>query len=109
MTSRLAAALIVFALGQGAPPGRIAPGPVTVRVTSSADGKPLPGVVVRLGGRYAATGASGEIVLDGVPPGAYTILIEEFGYNRFEKAVELPAGKREPISLTLTPITQAAF
>jgi hypothetical protein len=109
MLSRLAAALVVLALSQGAPAGRIAPGPVTLRITSSADGKPLPGVVVRLGGRYAATGAAGDLVLDGVPPGAYTILIEEFGYNRFEKTVELPAGKRDPIPLTLTPITQAPF
>ncbi|MDQ7779277.1 MAG: carboxypeptidase regulatory-like domain-containing protein, partial [Planctomycetota bacterium] len=82
---------------------RIAPGPVTIHVKNTDGGAPVPQVVVHLGGRYAATGADGTLVLDGVPEGAYQLVVEHPGFARVENRVDLPAGKREIIDIALTP------
>jgi len=89
-----------------APPAdarRAAPGPVRIALTSASDGKPLAGLRVRLGGREAATGEDGAAVLDGVPAGAFALAVEADGFERLERAVTLPAGRREAIAVALVP------
>lgn len=91
---------IYSAPGKDSP--RLAPGPVTVEV-KSPDGKAIGGVAVHLGGRFANTDANGTAVLDGVPEGAFKMLIVQNGYDRLEQTVELPAGKRKPLDVKLSP------
>ena len=88
---------------------RIAPGPVVVRAKTTAEGKtlPVPGVTVRIGGRYAPTSADGTAVFDGLPAGAYKLRIEHRGFHRLERDIELPPGRREPIDAELVGETLA--
>lgn len=94
--------------GRGQGGNRIAPGPVQVAV-KSPDGKPLAGVVVHIGGRYAPTAADGLAILDGMPAGPYKLVIEHNGFDRLEQAIDLAEGKRAAIALALTPVTIAAI
>jgi len=80
----------------GADVGRLAPGPVVVRLRNAADNKPLAGIVVHIGARYAATKPDGALTLDGIPAGQYRLVIEPNGFERIERAgapVELKIAK----------------
>jgi len=77
------------------------PGPFEVQV--QADGKPVIGALVHLGGRFVATAHEGKVVFDGVPAGTYALRIDHAGFQRHEQQVQLPAGQREPLAVTLTP------
>lgn len=83
---------------------RIAPGPVTVTTMSEKDGTPIAGVYVHIGGRQAATGFDGRVIFDGVPAGTHKLFIEHYGYDRLAQDLILPAGKRDAIELSLTPV-----
>lgn len=85
---------------------RSAPGPVQV-IVKSAEGKPLGGVVVHIGGRYASTAADGVAILDGMPSGPCKLIIEHNGFDRLEQAIDLPEGKRPVTAITLTAATIA--
>ncbi len=104
--ARLASLILVGAVLLAADPPRTAPGPLHVQVASSADGKPVAGVVVRLAGRYGVTRPDGEAVFDGVPAGELRLRISHVGFDRLEQAVALPPGRREPIAVTLVPSPQ---
>jgi CARDB len=82
---------------------RIPPGPVTITVHRADDDKPLRGVVIRLGGRWAASRTDGSLVLDGVPTGAYRLEAAHPGFDRLALDVGLADGAREPIALKLVP------
>ena len=79
------------------------PGPLVVQVHSEADNRPLAGVTVHVGGRMAVSDPAGEIVFDGIPAGAYTVLCRHPEYLRFEQQLELPEGAREPLAIALVP------
>ncbi len=87
---------------------RTAPGPVQVAVRTE-DGKPVADAYVRLGGRVAATGADGTAVFDGVPGGNTPLVVEDRRFERFQKALRLPDGRRDPVEITLVPVVLAAF
>jgi len=98
--------LAVPAAGQPTPDPeqRIAPGPVLIQVKSGADNKPVSQVLVFLGARYAHSDNNGILILDGVPAGDYPLRVEQLGFERYERNVQLPPGKRNPIEITLTPV-----
>ncbi len=83
---------------------RIPPGPVVVKLLSAADKKPVASAAVNIGGRYSTSGADGQAVFDGIPAGRYRLLIEHYGFDRIERSIDLPAGRRQPIDLTLSPV-----
>lgn len=82
----------------------VRPASVVGTVVDSA-GRPFPGVTVRLGGTPFSTpsGASGDFLLDSLPPGRFTIIAEHPSYaglGRFvgEQAIELREGERPRIT-----------
>ena len=83
---------------------RIAPGPVLIQVKSNADNKPVSQVLVFLGARYAHSDNNGTLILDGVPAGDYLLRVEQPGFERYERSVQVPPGKRNPIEIGLTPV-----
>lgn len=83
--------------------GRTAPGPVEVQAVSALDGKPLEGVYVRIGGRYAATSSKGTLTIDGIPAGDYSVSTRHPGYDRTNTKITLPAGRRERVDIKLAP------
>ncbi|MBI3892619.1 MAG: carboxypeptidase regulatory-like domain-containing protein [Candidatus Wallbacteria bacterium] len=96
-------AATAIAIAAPRPAGRLAPGPLVVEVVSAVDDKPLADTIVRLGGRYAATGSDGKLTLDGVPAGAYRLTIEQSGFDRLTQEVNLPDGRRDDLKIVLTP------
>ncbi|WP_036218360.1 beta-sandwich domain-containing protein, partial [Calidithermus chliarophilus] len=79
-------------------------GKITGKVTSSA--APLPGVIVYLPGtQYAAISADdGSYVLEGVPPGNYTLKAERSGYVTASGPVSVTAGQATNADLDLYPL-----
>jgi outer membrane receptor protein involved in Fe transport len=65
---------------------------------TSADGSPLPGVTVTItspaliGERVAASGASGDYIVRGLPPGVYSVLFTLVGMNSVQRSVTVPLG-----------------
>jgi hypothetical protein len=86
---------------------RVAPDPVVVQVLSAADGKPLPGVRVQVGTRYATTTLEGIATLDGMPAGAVPVIIEQVGFERHASQLMLAPGRRESVDVHLTPVRRA--
>ncbi|MCC7494765.1 MAG: hypothetical protein IT204_20580 [Fimbriimonadaceae bacterium] len=84
--------------------GRLAPGPVAVHVTAGEAEEPVAQIEVRLGGRYAFTGADGFARIDGVPAGQTRLALRPLGYNRVDRDLNLPAGRRETIEVRLTAV-----
>ncbi len=60
--------------------------------------------MVFLGARYAHSDNNGTLILDGVPAGDYPLRVEQLGFERYERNIQLPPGKRNPIEITLTPV-----
>ena len=79
----------------------LSPGPFEIQL--QADGKPVVGALVHLGGRFAATAGEGKVVFDGVPAGEYELRVEHCDYERHDQQIRLPAGQREPLTVMLTP------
>ncbi len=79
---------------------RIAPAPFIVHLTDAA-GKNIPGVLVKLGGRYIATSLSGQAIFDGLPAGNYKLDILHSGWNRLQREVQVSQGRRDMLKLTL--------
>ena len=87
---------------------RLAPGPVTVAVkTAGPDGRtvPVPSAVVRIGGRFAATGPDGQAVLDGVPAGRYKMRVDVRGFERMERDIDVAPGRRPLVEAVLAAET----
>ena len=77
-------------------------GAATVRGTvRNADGTPLAGAVVLVGGRRAATNAKGLFLVDEVPPGRQMLVVTAPGFARRTLAMELSVGRVEEVTLTL--------
>lgn len=80
---------------------RTAPGPFEIQI--QVEDKPVVGALVHLGGRFAATASEGDVVFDGVPAGEYELHIEHYDYEHHDQQVQLPAGRRETLTIHLKP------
>lgn len=110
MTLRIPAVLWValVAVGVAQEPresSRLAPGPFAVVVKRKDNGKVVPGVYVRLGGRLASSDLEGRAIFDGVPSGTYRLSIEQLGFDRHAQDVTLRPGARADLPIALTPTT----
>ncbi|MCC6739566.1 MAG: carboxypeptidase regulatory-like domain-containing protein [Planctomycetia bacterium] len=84
---------------------RVPPGALTLLVT--AGGKPTAGVVVHVGPRYAGTGLDGRAVLDGVPAGTWKLVVEELGFDRIERELQVGEGPRPVVEVPLAAVKPA--
>jgi len=91
---RLAAATLLFFLGNAAPSGAQEGATVTGRVLDAVNNEPLPGAKVTLVGTpfSAATERDGYYRIAGVPPGTYTVAVSYLGYGEGKKELTLAAG-----------------
>ena len=83
---------------------RVPPGPLVFELRSQTDDKPLPGVLLRVGGRAATTDLAGLATLEGVPAGAAEVTIHQAGYDGLRQPIVIPPGKREVVPLRITPV-----
>lgn len=96
-----------------------APSARTVRGTARLNGKvlnnagrPLAGARVQLDGttRVASTRATGDFVLDSLPPGTQTISVRLLGYAPMEEAVDLSSHDSRSVTIRLSdfvPVLEA--
>jgi hypothetical protein len=70
-------------------------------IVRNAGGTPLAGAVVLVGGRRAATNATGRFQVDQVPPGRQMLVVTAPGFTRVTLAVNLSVGHVEDVALTL--------
>jgi hypothetical protein len=99
---RLRVLLTVFLLVWPSISTAFASGPQVVHVTGNGS-EPLPEVTVYLGGRHAATGPDGVAVFDGLPAGRHELRVPHPGYDLLVRPVDVPAGARQPLDVTLKP------
>lgn len=101
----LAGLFAVRATSEDGKTSRVAPGPLVLAVT--VQGKPAAGVVVHIGPRYAGTGLDGRAVIDGLPAGKWTLVVEELGFDRVEREIVVAPGTRSTVEVALSEVTSA--
>ena len=96
-----AAALLVLASAASAQTGGTVSGLVTDRQT----GEPLPAASVVLTelARGASADPDGRYVIEGVPPGEYTLTVSFLGFREAERSVEVRAGEDVVEDVALQP------
>ncbi|SFC46040.1 iron complex outermembrane recepter protein [Parapedobacter composti] len=79
---------------------------ITVEVRHTADGRPLPGVSVRLDGTIyqGQTDASGKAVIRGIHTGTYTVAVSHLGYAPQARQVTVPVHETIHFSLERAPL-----
>ena len=99
--------LVLASLWTGPAPAAatLFPGPFVVQVgepDAQGQPKPLANVYVHIDARQAATDATGAAIFDGVPAGRHRLAIRHPGFDALSQSLDVPAGQREPLALTLT-------
>lgn len=84
-------------------PAQVIPGPLAVQVRSAGDAKPVPGVLVHVGGRMAVSDPAGKVVFDGMPAGTYDLWCRQPGHQEFRETIELQNGERAEQVVSLVP------
>lgn len=82
---------------------RIAPGPVTVILTSEPSQKAIADALVWLGKRCVGSSFDGTASFDGVPAGTYVLRVQHLDYDEHLQEIVLSAGKRQAIEIELHP------
>ncbi|MBM4060217.1 MAG: hypothetical protein FJ265_03835 [Planctomycetes bacterium] len=98
------AALLLAAPTLAQAPQRVPPGPLRFELRNQADDKPLPGVLLRLGGRSATSDAKGVAVFDGVPAGQAEVSVRREGFDVLRQTLVVRPGAREAVPLRLLPV-----
>jgi hypothetical protein len=65
------------------------------------NGVPVPGAVIAVGGKQAATNARGQFVVSDVPPGRQLLVVTARGFQPGRMAVQVSSGETEKVSVTL--------
>lgn len=78
-------------------------GRVVGRVTSSADGRSLPGIQITVTGtaRGAVSDTGGRFTIANVPPGTHSVLARGIGYSSGTATVTVVAGQTATVSFSL--------
>jgi len=79
-------------------------GEIQGRVTDASTGRPLPSATVRIPDLNLSTRAdrSGNFRLTGVPPGSYTIQIDNVGFQRSSETVSVGDGAPAAVAVAMT-------
>jgi carboxypeptidase family protein/TonB-dependent receptor-like protein len=109
-----AAALLAASLAiAGAAHGQGVQSGVLTGTVASSDGVGLPGVNVTatsptlIGARDAVTGANGDFILRGLPPGTYALSFEMEGMKTVERSVTVALGGTSRADATMEPTAAA--
>jgi uncharacterized membrane protein len=65
------------------------------------NGVPVPGAVIAVGGKQAATNARGQFVVSDVPVGRQVLVVTARGFQPGRMAVEVSSGETEKVTVTL--------
>ena len=82
--------------------GAQATGTVAGRVVDAATGEPIPGAVVSVAGRSAATEADGRYAVRGVPAGTQAATATRVGYGTQARQVEVASGGTIDVDFALS-------
>jgi iron complex outermembrane receptor protein len=81
-------------------------GTLSGRVTDAADGGPLAGAVVRLGGGPSATSGEDGGYRLAAPAGSYTVMVTRLGFTTQRLQVTLAAGAAQTLDVPMTESAQ---
>lgn len=81
-----------------APTGRI-----TGTVLDAADGKPLPNILIAVGGQQTLTDSTGSFIVEGLPAGTHNLVAYALdgAYQTFQQGATVVEGKTTPASISL--------
>jgi len=82
----------------------IVPGSITGSVTDGEDGSPLVGAAVSDGTRTVLTDATGQYIINDVPPGSYQVVAGKEGYQSSSWTVSVLQGAIAVANLSLSQI-----
>ena len=82
----------------------IVPGSITGSVTDGEDGSPLVGAAVSDGTRTVLTDATGQYIINDVPPGSYQVVASKEGYQSSSWTVSVLQGAIAVANLSLSQI-----
>ncbi len=83
-----------------APTGR-----VTGTVVNAADGKPLPNILIAVGGQQTLTDTKGFFTVEGLPAGTHNLVAYALdgAYQTFQQGAIVMEGKTTPASISMIP------
>jgi len=83
-----------------APTGR-----VTGTVVNAADGKPVPNILIAIGGQQTLTDTTGSFIIEGLPAGTHNLVAYALdgAYQTFQQGAIVVEGKTTPANISLTP------
>ncbi|KFA91321.1 hypothetical protein Q664_22810 [Archangium violaceum Cb vi76] len=84
-------------------------GTLRVTVVDARGGKPLPGVAVFVGSRELRTDATGQVRLEGLPPGPLEVKVSAEGFRTAQEAVVIAVGTETELPVTLVSGRQGAL
>ncbi|MGV8123522.1 MAG: carboxypeptidase regulatory-like domain-containing protein [Candidatus Xenobiia bacterium LiM19] len=92
-----------------APEGGVTPGAVAGLVTDKDWNVDLEDVIVSIGTLKTSTNDKGLYILNGVPPGTYTITAQKTGYQNYSGTVEVKSGEVTAFPIEMTASTRTGW
>ncbi|MCS7010466.1 MAG: carboxypeptidase regulatory-like domain-containing protein, partial [Anaerolineales bacterium] len=82
-----------------------ATGRVSGKVVSAVDGKPIPGILIAVGGQQTLTDSTGYFLIDGLLPGIHNLVAfaPDGAYQTFQQGAMVAEGKNTPAEFSLQP------
>ena len=82
-------------------------GRMTGQVKDAVSGKPIPEILIAVGGQQTLTDSNGNFVVEGLPAGTHTLVAYAINgaYQTFQQGARVDAGKPTPVSIALQPAT----
>lgn len=82
-----------------------ATGRVSGRVVNAVDGRPVPGLLIAVGGQQTLTDSTGYFLVDGLLPGVHNLVAfaPDGAYQTFQQGALVAEGKNTPAEFAVTP------
>ena len=88
-------------VARGTPPSLSQRLAVVQGLVRADNGVPVPGAVIAVGGKQAATNARGQFVVSDVPLGRQVLVVTARGFQPARVALEVSSGEVEKVTMTL--------